>query len=188
MTCIIAIKDGRTIIMSADSAASTEDKYSIQKVPKVFKLAVPGSGPVDMLVGFAGCFRGAQILKHAFVVPEWTTGTHEDYLVGRFLPELCKALQAVGIGTKEDPLGLLTLLIGLQGRLFEVESNGQLLESVKTYAAIGTGADTALAAIAVLLDHTDDSPWTILDKALAYSADFCTSVRGPFHTDYVMTC
>ena len=166
MTCIVAIKDGRTIIMSGDSAATDENRISIQKVPKTFKLCVPGGPNVvpdngghntEMLVGFAGCFRGAQLMKHSLKVPAWTMGSHEDYLVRHFLPEVIKVFQAHGLGTKEDPLGLLLLLVGLDGRLFEIEGNGQVLENMSGYASIGTGAEVALASMCTLLDNTDDT-------------------------------
>lgn len=125
-------------------------------------------------------------MKHCLVVPAWTSGEPDAYLIKQFIPAVIKLMEANGIGTKENPLGLLELLVGLQGRLFEIESGAFVLESPNGFASLGSGSDVALGSMVALIQNTTEKPWDILDKALEHSQMYCPSVKGPWHTDYLM--
>jgi len=187
MTCTFAIFDGQTIIMASDSAGTTEDgSIESQKNSKMFKMTILRSdGPVEILVGFAGCFRAPQIIRHMFQVPEWSSGTPESYLVSKFVPEAAKLLAKNDIGNKENPFGTCNLLLAFDGHIFIVETNGQILESASRYSAIGSGADVALGA-AHALSGSNEPSWIIAEKALYAAEAFKSTVRRPFHMEYIM--
>jgi ATP-dependent protease HslVU (ClpYQ) peptidase subunit len=187
MTCTFAIFDGATIVMASDSAGTSEDgSIDSQKNSKMFKLTIRrATGSIEALIGFAGCFRAPQILRYMFEVPDWTHGTPESYLVSRFVPEAIKLLSKNDMGTKENPLGTCQLLLAFDSHIFIIESNGQVLESAGRFSAIGSGADVALGAAHALIDSKEPS-WIIAEKALYASEAFKTTVRRPFHFDYIM--
>ena len=188
MTCVFAIFDGRTIVMASDSAGSTEDgSIDSQKNPKMFKLTIQRKdGPIEALIGFAGCFRAPQLLQHTLVVPEWTHGSAESYLVSKFVPEAIKVLAKNDLGNKENPFGVCQLLLAFDGHIFVIESNGQVLESATRFSAIGSGSEVALGAAHALL-YSKKPSWIIAEKALYAAEAFKTTVRRPFHMDYIMS-
>jgi hypothetical protein len=200
MTCIVGIVDGGVVLMGSDSAA-TDDSGSIeiQKASKTFTLQVPLVGPtkrsMPMLVGFAGSFRIAQILQWSFKVPKWDP-THPlmEYLVSRFVPALHAAvLTALGEpkapeGTEAHALRDSSFLIGFQGRLFTLESNGQIMEALHGYSSVGSGALVALGAMWSATKAAQAAePWTVLEVGLGAAEYFISTVRRPFYIEYVMS-
>jgi ATP-dependent protease HslVU (ClpYQ) peptidase subunit len=187
MTCTFAIFDGNTIVMSSDSAGTSDDgTIDSQKNSKMFILTLKKSGQLlQVLVGFAGCFRAAQILKHGLSLPEWTHGTQESYMVSHFVPEAIKVLYKNEIGHKDSPFGACSLLVAFDGHLFTVEPNGQVLESNMRFCAIGSGAEVALGAAHALMEYEEPS-WVIAEKALYAAEAFKSTVRRPFHIEYIM--
>ena len=187
MTCTFAIFDGQAIVMASDSAGSTDDGcIDSQKSSKMFKLLIKkGSQLVEVLIGFAGCFRAPQLLKHTMNVPDWTHGCSESYLVSSFVPEAIKVFSKNDLGTKENPFGMCQLLIAFDNRIFTIECNGQVIESACRFSAIGSGAEVALGAAHALLNSGEPS-WIIAEKALYAAEAFKTTVRRPFHMEYIM--
>jgi hypothetical protein len=70
-------------------------------------------------------------------------------------------------------------LVGVRGRLFEIESDYQVGESLDGYAAIGSGDDVALGAL-FATHHLGMSPEQRLTLALEAAQHHITSVRAPF--------
>jgi hypothetical protein len=69
------------------------------------------------------------------------------------------------------------LLIGLHGRLFQMEDNFCVLEAACGYDAIGVGAYFALGAMYVTADLP---PTERLSRVLAAAEAHCPGVRSPF--------
>ena len=173
--------------MASDSAGTTDDGViDTQKNSKMFKVNIRRSdGLIEALIGFAGCFRVPQILKHAFRVPEWTHGSAESYLVSTFIPESIKTLAKNDMGTRDSPFGSCQLIVAIDSHIFVIESNGQVLESANRFSAIGSGADVAMGAAHALLGSEEPS-WIIAEKALYAAEAFKSTVRRPFHIEYIM--
>ena len=177
MTCIIGIvktlEDGtKRIVMGGDSAATSSQDQVILHDDKVFT-----NGPYIM--GHTWTYRMGQLLRYAFTPP--IPNENEDvkaFLCTKFIHELKKCFAENGWlqKEKEQESGGIFLL-GYKDRLFKIQPDFSVLESVDEYAACGSGENIALGS----LYSTKDKP---LNKriilALEASERYCCSVRRPF--------
>jgi len=175
MTVIVAIRDGTTIIMACDSAATGDDSQDIVTNEKLF-FKMNGR----MLIGFAGCFRIGQRIQYCFDVPEPDTTDTMCYMITQFVPKLQAFLKTL---RERKKMNDSTLLIGFQGRIFKIMSDFSLLENRCGYDAIG---DAAFAAMHGAMQASQLYSDQILDIGLYAARDLTSSTRAPFHTKYVM--
>lgn len=204
MTCIVGIVDGNVVLMGSDSAATDDNgNLEVQREPKIFTLLVPVTGrpgcgaSSGMLVGFAGSFLVAQAIRWGLKVPAYHRGEPlMKYLVTRFVPAAKAAvIKALGEPKEEPVFRDASFLIGFQGHLFTLESNGQLLETIHGYGSVGSGASVALGAMWASIaaggrsgaTEARQAPWATLEDGLHAAEYFCSGVRRPFHIEYVMT-
>jgi hypothetical protein len=175
MTCVAGIVEKGTIYLGADSCGS-DGRLSKQnrKDEKVF---VSG----EFVMGFTSSFRMGQVLRYNFNPPPIHDEALEDlmrYMVGEFIPAVRNALKEAGYTHIEDNVedgG--TFLVGVRGRLFQVENDFQVGERHEPYTAIGCGDDLALGALFV----TKGSPRQRLKKALEAAEKFSAGVQRPFN-------
>lgn len=190
MTVVCAVRDGNVILMSADTAATADSGYSVQRRDsKLFRLRVPVAGREhDMLVGFCGDYQRFQLMACAFKPPPMRLGQDAwHYMVSVFVPALRKFFGARFAYKEEKSDSFMgseevTLLIAFQQRMFSVYCNGQVEESAHPFASIGV-SEAALGALHAL--HACDAhleSWEKLDAAMRASAAFSSTVRAPFHT------
>jgi ATP-dependent protease HslVU (ClpYQ) peptidase subunit len=73
-------------------------------------------------------------------------------------------------------------LIGVRGRLFEIDSSYAVFEAKAKYAAVGCADQEALAAMftATSLIGGDITPDKIVERGLLAAVEFDTSIRPPF--------
>ena len=176
MTVIVGIVDGSVVVMGADSNSSCDDCVLTRKDEKIFRLHTKDG--IEMLVGFAGEFSHAQKVRYLFRPPTFGSMGLEDsdlmrYFVTKFVPEIKKQLKF----EKEDDI---TLLVGFKANLFTIHHNGDVEQSVHPYAAIGSGAQTALGS---LFSSPPVPSWEKVDWALRAASEFCASIRGPYVTE-----
>jgi ATP-dependent protease HslVU (ClpYQ) peptidase subunit len=178
MTCVVAIVDGSTVWMGADSLGVSGHETVMRRDEKVFAL---GSGPDSMIVGFAGSFRMGQALRYGFVPPEHPDGMDEhEYMVLLFVEAVRERFTKAGFNRTEngvDSGGFF--LVGYRGRLFSVESDYQVGEPAITYFAIGSGAQIALGSL-YSTDPDTLTPRERLIWALEAASAFNASVGGDF--------
>jgi ATP-dependent protease HslVU (ClpYQ) peptidase subunit len=135
--------------MGADIGASTEGSYSLMAEPKVMAFYD------DSLVGYAGSIQQG---RRAF-----------SFLMDIAGPNKVKAFEDAW--TKDD-YGDTDFLFIEQGRIYEIQSDGSVVEIRQnadgtTYSAIGGGASVALGALYV--DHIDmNSVLQAIDAASAH--------------------
>lgn len=170
MTCIVGlVRDGR-VYMGGDSAAVDESHRMQVTEPKVFR-----HGP--MIIGDAGAFRAGQVLRYCLKAGElngWGHGDPLAWLVEVFIPPLRQVLEDHGVEKDQR----CDMLVGLRGRLFQIDEEFQVLESAESFAAIGSGRDYALGALCALGDWHD--PEFNVKRALEVSEQWCSSVKGPW--------
>ena len=195
MTCIVGMVDGNVVLIGSDSAATDEfGNQEVQRDAKLFTLQVPVAGrpegpkgpKASMLIGFSGSFLVAQAIRWMLNVPRYRpTEPIMKYMVAHFVPA-ARAAVTKALGEPKDTESMFreaTFLIGFQGRLFTVESNGQIMESLHGYASVGAGSSTALGA---MWASGSRDAWTVLEDGLHAAEYFCSTVRGPFHIEYAM--
>lgn len=102
----------------------------------------------------------------------------EEYLVTTFINAVRDCLKSGGFAKKEDEQeegG--TFLVGFRGRLFEVQDDYQVTESVNGYAAVGSGARIALGSL-YATPHL--MPEQRIELALQAASQYDAYVRPPY--------
>lgn len=178
MTCIAgAIKDGEVCIGGDAVSVHRDSAARIGADSKVFRVG-------EFLIGSSGTVRCQQIIRYLFE-PLPIDGDLTAYMVREFVPALRNLIKENGgevktsSGTEEMDA---RYLIGVRGRLFEIDSGYGVFESKSFYAAVGCADQEALAAMftaARLLD-INVSARAIVENGLLAAAQFDTSIRPPF--------
>jgi ATP-dependent protease HslVU (ClpYQ) peptidase subunit len=192
MTCIVAVTDGRSVVIGGDSAATAGQELRLRADPKVF---LAGD---RYAIGFTSSFRMGQILRYGVELPEPPPENGpaelERFMVAEFVPAIRRAfadhgfaktakrtLPGDGSHTEEGQEVGGLFLVGIAGQIFEIQHDYQIASPVRPYSAVGFGALIALGALHALESTDDLSLEERASKALAASEAFCSSVRGPFH-------
>jgi len=167
------IENGEAYI-AGDRAGSNGFTKMTCKDSKVFKKG-------DFIFGFAGSFRMGQIIKHKFDIPE--RGVHEDlehYIYNKFIKGLKKSFKDNGYGIEknEDKNGDVggNFIFLIESRIFEMQGDFSILESKDDFTAIGSGEFHAMAAMAVLMEHSGLKPKEKLKEAMRVVSKFVMSV------------
>lgn len=174
MTCVVGLVDSGRVWMGADSAGM-DDRYAMQirKDPKVFRVG-------GTVFGFTSSFRMGQLLAHSLRLPD-LPGRSDDlmgWMVGTLIGEVRRTLKDGGYARKdaEQEQGGV-FLVGIRGRLFMVDCDYQVGETICGYNAVGCGDQIALGA---LFASPDRSPHERVLTALSAAAELSGGVRGPF--------
>ena len=140
----------------------------------------------ELVMGFAGSYRGRDILTHT-AIPQPKPGENIDaYMRMAFVSAVREAFKSGGFLTQfrdGDDSTKTRLLVGVRGRLFEMQSDFQMGELETNYNAIGSGSPEALGSLFSTRDWED--PLARLTEALTASTYFNPGVRHPFF--YVQT-
>jgi hypothetical protein len=152
--------------MAADSAVSGAGFVRVCREPKL--RAVNG-----LVLGGGGGSRELDIVL-TWDPPVYSTGDPWRWAVLEFVPALRQRLIAAGI-TEPD----LELLVGIGGRLFEMDGSLSPVSYPDGYAAVGTKVGAA-AALAVLDKGGWRTPNRRLTAALEAAAALCPYVLGPW--------
>jgi len=173
MTAIAAVVHDGQVYMGADTLISGY-KRTLETTLEG-KLWTAG----EMILGWAGGQREAQMVRYGFSPPPLTEGQDiKAYLCTRFVDALRDAHQDAGTLKRDNGQhwANLTLMIGWRGRLFTI-SDWFCVSEYAEFAGAGTGEITACA---VLHATADLAPRERLKRALEAAERFAEGVRGPF--------
>lgn len=173
MTCIAGLIDKGKIYMGGDSAGVNSSlSLSVRADQKVFVKD-------DFIMGFTTSFRMGQLLQYNLELsPRPESLDVFEYMVTSFVEAVRKCLKRGGFAEKKDEKEKAgTFLVGYAGRLFCIESDYQVEETVLPYAATGSGADIALGA---LFANGHLKPIERIKQALEAAEQFNAGVRRPF--------
>lgn len=175
MTCIVGYaKDGKTYL-GGDSAGVSGLDITARKDKKVFNNG-------EFVMGFTSSFRMGQILQYVFTPPEVNNDDLMAYMVKDFIPAIRKVFKDEGyseISSNREKGGCF--LVGLRGRLFQIDSDFQVGEPIDPYAAVGCGESFALGAFAALEEEEKMKPKDRLKIALKAATKFSGGVMEPFN-------
>ena len=172
MTCIAGLAEGGTVWMAGDSAGISGWDLTVRADPKVFV-----NGPY--VIGYAGSFRGGQLLNYAFSPPVPDDGDLHGFMCTAFTDALRACLKDGGYAsTDQDQEEGGTFLAGVHGRLFRIDTDYGVGESADGFLAVGCGSEAARGALFALADSGLD-PVQRLGKALAAAERMSAGVRGP---------
>ena len=175
MTCIAGWTENRKVVIGGDSAGIGGFDLCIRKDSKVFK-----NGP--FLFGFTSSFRMGQLLRFSFVPPSQDEEqTVYGFMCTTFIDEIRKCLKDGGfseIDNNQESGG--QFLVAYKGRLFKIDGDFQVGESVDKFDACGSGESFAIGALNVL-NESSKSPKEKVRIALETAHAYCIGVRPPFN-------
>lgn len=166
--------------MGADAAINSADSWLQPQSmrPKIWKDA-------SLLIGVGGKQRISQLIQQfEFPYTENWTNAYE-YLQEAYVPKLISYLDEERVIKNNEDDGMIcmdaTILIGLLGRLFKIDSSFAITE-YPDYVAIGANAEVALGALWVFkrLNWENYNPKDQIEHALSAVHQHCASVRRPF--------
>lgn len=176
MTCIVGIVAGGKVCIGGDSAAvGGWDSHGLvaRTDRKVFRNG-------NFVMGFTTSFRMGQLLAFNFHPPAPRAGTDLlAYMVTDFADAARTAMKSGGYAKIRDQAeegG--EFLVGYAGRLFHLESDFQVGESVHGFDACGCAAPVALGSLRSTRSWSD--PAQRLKEALECAEAFSGGVRSPF--------
>lgn len=172
MTCIAALAHKGKVYMGGDSAGVGGLALTVRADEKVFRCG-------KFLMGFTTSFRMGQLLRYSLTVPEQESGQDTyAYMVTTFIDAVRNCLKKGGYAkTDNDEESGGTFLVGYKGRLFKVESDYQVGETVDGFDAAGCGASIACGAIYATKGQ---EPNRRIKTALEAAERLSAGVRRPF--------
>ena len=179
MTCIVAYVDGNVVLMSSDSCSTTDDGAIVVRhgQQKVWTLDCG----IQIIVGFCGNFGNGQWVRYGFKWPRYCGMPLERWLISKVQPALrLSFITRFGPDANVD----WNLIVGFPrpGRLFVLSPCGDIEESEKNFAAIGSGRDVAKGALEAL-ESVPMYSWERLELAMAAAIQFRSDVRSPVHLE-----
>jgi ATP-dependent protease HslVU (ClpYQ) peptidase subunit len=178
MTCIAELVKGGNVYIAGDSAGSNNwHQLTLRLDRKVFR-----RDDLNMIFGCCGSYRMTQLLHYVFA-PPLPASEEEDlehYMATTFIDAVRSCFTEGGFAKKKEEREKGgSFLVGLRGRLFQIESDYQVGVSLDGYAAIGSGDDIALGALFATryLDMPSEQRLTL---ALEAAQHHIISVRAPF--------
>lgn len=174
MTCIAGIAGNGIVYLAGDSAGIAGWDLTIRADPKVFT-----NGPY--VLGFTSSFRMGQLLRYSFSPP--SPEGHDDlhgFMCTAFVDALRQCLKDGGWASKDkeqEEGGCF--LAGIAGRLFRIQADYQVGESLDGYEAVGCGDQAALGALFATA-RTDLGAVARLGTAMDAAERLSAGVRGPF--------
>lgn len=176
MTCVAAIVRDGNVFIGADSSGISGNHLEIRADEKVFV----NGGP--FVIGYSSSFRMGQLLRYSFApAPRESAQPLDEYMATVFINAVRRCLDAGGCLKRENSVEVGgQFLVGIEGRLFTVDSDFQVGELRGNFDAIGSGHQVALGALSILCKDKRIKPHAAILTALKTAEAFCTEVRGPF--------
>lgn len=172
LTCIVGIAHAGRVYIGGDSAATSDWSLTIRRDPKVF---VRG----EFVIGFTTSFRMGQIIGYQFLPPKRSEGVDLfAYMTTAFVDTLRDCLKSGGFAERHNEAekgGVF--LVGVAGRLFKIDSDYQVAETIDDFDACGAGWQIALGA---LYATQGELPADRIRIALEAAEHMNAAVRGPF--------
>lgn len=172
MTCIVGLVNKGNIYIGGDSAGIAGWELTLRKDKKVFRTG-------SFLIGFTSSFRMGQLLKYTLNLPVCDADIDiECYMATAFVDAVRDCFKAGGYAqkTNEQENGG-KFLVGFRGRLFCIDPDYQVGESIHGYDAVGCGAEVARGA---LFATSNLPPKKRIKTALRAAEQWNAGVRGPF--------
>lgn len=173
MTTIIGVEYGNRCVVLGDSRIVGDSK--IYSHPDMVKVITNG----NYLVGVAGDVRALQVVLHTWKPPAFLAKDRTNvfqFMVNKVAPSLKQLLTDVGLLDSKSPDKdfEINIIVGLNGSLFEIDSDFAVSRNSDGYYAIGTGGDFALGAL-----YAGVTP----EQAADIAATNDSKTAGPFTTE-----
>lgn len=177
MTCIVGCTFKNKVYLGADSFSGNVGFKTTETTPKLFKNGC-------LLFGVAGSWRLNQILSTEFSFQKKKPSNPKKFLI-ELMPEIQDAIES--IRTTQDDEVMVDMLVGCSGRLFHVQNDLAITETIEGYNCAGMGHDMAMSQMKILSKmrsikkQTEFLPKDMLRLALEAVEESCPIVSSPFH-------
>jgi ATP-dependent protease HslVU (ClpYQ) peptidase subunit len=148
MTTIVGVENADGCVIASDSRVAEGGK--VYTHPKMIKAIERGS----YIIGGAGDYRALQVVLHGWQPPLVSAKAKQnlyEFVINKVAPSLKTTLSEAGIEfnkpSDNDEKFDLSLLIGINGSLFEIDSDFAVAMNDSGFYAIGSGGDYALGAL-----------------------------------------
>ena len=149
MTTIIGVQSTEGCVIVSDSRVVADGK--VYNHPNMVKAIVNG----NYIIGGAGDYRALQVVLHGWTPPLVTAKAKQnlyEFVINKVAPSLKSTLTEAGIeftkSSDDDSSKFeLSLLIGINGSLFEIDSDFSVAMNKDGLYGIGSGGDYALGAL-----------------------------------------
>jgi ATP-dependent protease HslVU (ClpYQ) peptidase subunit len=149
MTTIIGVQLEHGCVVVSDSRIAASGK--VYTHPDMVKAVERGS----YLISGAGDYRALQVVLHGWSPPLVTIKAKTnlyDFMINKVIPTLKTALVAAGVelnksSDNSDDKFELSLLIAVNGTLFEIDSDFAVGMNSTGFYGIGSGGDYAVGAL-----------------------------------------
>lgn len=186
MTCIVALREGNTIIMGADRSLDFgEGRTEVSSHPKIKKLNE------NMTIGISGSLYSAQTMLEYLEVPDFYSSSarvlhsnldENHYMMRMFLPSYRKVLEERCCISEEDQKNQscrINSLVICNGKIYDIGNYFEVIPANNNFMAAGSGQQYALGSLYSTKDiniPTKDK----VRKALESAAYYNEYVREPF--------
>lgn len=181
MTCIVGLIDNGITYIGGDSCGSNGYSGDTYRQPKVFHCKDTNNA----VMGYTSSFRMGQLLMYAKdLFDELSISKDEinhEYLVTKFIPNVQKLFSNGGFEKNtngEKSSG--EFLLGYKHKLYKIQNDYSVLESMNNYDACGCGEGYALGSLKTT-EGLNMSPIERIHKALQSASKFSVGVSAPFH-------
>ena len=160
------------MFIGGDSIGVGGYDYAIRADPKVFVRD-------DFAIGYTSSYRMGQLLRFSMVIPPIPENMDLfQYMVTQFIEAVRKCLKEGGYAKKESETESGgEFLVGVRGRLFKIQSDYQVAETLRPYDAAGCGEQFALSS---MFTSRIKSPKNKIIKAMEAAAEFSVGVKPPY--------
>lgn len=184
MTCIVGFTDKKnnTTWIGADSLGSNGYTQDVESNPKVFR----NTTLKNVVMGSTSTFRHIDLLKYSkilfpeidkYKIPSGETKVNHEYMVTTFIPNIISLFEN---GIKEADKGG-NFLVGIDGKLYEIQNDYSVLEPLAGYSAVGCGEVTAKGSLYATTKYMKDfTPEQHILTALEAAEKNCCGVQRPF--------
>lgn len=176
MTCIVGVVHQGVVSLGGDSAGTAGWERTLRRDPKVFHVG-------EFVIGFTTSFRMGQLLQYSFTPPPIDAAKDlHAYMVTEFVEAARAVFKEGGFSkSKNEEESAGVFLVGVRGRLFKIDNDYQVGESLDGYDACGCGEGYALGVMHVTRGSVGCSTVERLRAALEASAHHNAGVAGPFN-------
>lgn len=173
MTCIVGLEYGGKAYVGADSSSVGGWDVFATRIPKVFKAG-------KYVIGYTTSFRMGQLLQYG--VGKYLRKKKDtlEHLVTEFIPRIRTLFKEGGwseIKSHKESGGFF--IVGLDNKIYTVNSDFQVNSATDGVMAVGCGADYSLGSLYSTTQSKD--PEKRIRIALGAAAHFSAGVCPPFN-------
>ena len=174
MTCIVAMRSKRVVLVGADSLGSSGDFTILRSDRKVFRNG-------SYTIAGCGSYRAIDVMRYADLPKPPRSGNAHRFMCVDFVDSVRKSFENAGLMRKDNEVQSAYPFIVAFGRnIFELDSDFQVGINHDGFIAMGSGREVASGALWATR-NMKLSPEKRIRLAIGAASHFNSGVGGPIH-------